>query len=410
MSQLVTRCPHCNTAFHVNGQQLRAARGTVRCGSCLQVFRADENIVFNDTDTEISNSLLETLLEDDDFLIHDDMELDETESKTEKRQLSPAPPPPTRQPAPERETAAEPSPVDTHSEGDSAPVIGEAFGDSDWQLPDPERVSGERPDEDLGDVLKPDDDPISGSDIAPTGSASGANAPQTSAGKQSQGHTCGQPPLATLSAQRPSDPLREEAGERREPFFAFVNTAGTEPGGEPLISSIQPVPVEMIWGSPQQKATHPWLWGGLLSLLTLTLLAQVAYFQFDTLNKKQPWRSLYAATCPVFGCSLPQLRDPNAIQASNLMVRSHPQRNGALVVDAVLLNTAPYPQPFPSLLLQFTDLKDIAVASRRFTPQEYLQGELAGRKLMPPASPIHLAIEIVDPGAEAVNYELNITH
>ncbi|WP_299944645.1 DUF3426 domain-containing protein [uncultured Microbulbifer sp.] len=404
MSQLVTRCPHCNTAFHVNGQQLRAARGAVRCGSCLQVFRADENIVFNDKDANISNSL-ETLLEDDDLLIHDDMELDAVKPTTEKRWKSPTKPPSTRQPMPKREAAAEPTPVDTHSEGDSASSIGDAFGDSDWQVPRPERVPEERLEENLDDVLKPDGDPVCDSDTAPTRLA---NAPQIGAGERSQSDACNTPSRAALSAQGASEPLG--AGERREPFFTSVDKVGTEPEGEPLISSIQPAPVEIVWGSPQQKVARPWFWGLLLPLLALTLLAQVAYFQFDNLNKKQPWRSFYTATCPLFGCSLPQLRDPGAIQASNLMVRSHPQRKGALVVDAVLLNTAPYPQPFPRLLLQFTDLKDKAVASRRFTPKEYLQGELAGHKLMPPASPIHLAIEIVDPGAEAVNYELAITH
>ncbi|WHI48909.1 DUF3426 domain-containing protein [Microbulbifer sp. VAAF005] len=167
----------------------------------------------------------------------------------------------------------------------------------------------------------------------------------------------------------------------------------------------------MSWGVPKKKRTaSPWLWRALIPLSILGIVIQVAYFQFDSLSRKQPWRDFYAAACPLFGCTLPQLKDTRAIQATNLMVRTHPQLQGALVVDAVLLNTAPYAQPFPNLLLNFSDLKDKAVASRRFTPNEYLQGELAGRKLMPQDSPIHIAIEVVDPGAEAVNYELNITH
>src|SRR5690554_6508246 len=36
----LTRCPHCSTRFRVNSQQLFAAQGAVRCGSCMQVFNA----------------------------------------------------------------------------------------------------------------------------------------------------------------------------------------------------------------------------------------------------------------------------------------------------------------------------------------------------------------------------------
>ncbi|MCF5778415.1 DUF3426 domain-containing protein, partial [Pseudomonas poae] len=36
----VTQCPHCQSRFRVNHAQLSAARGVVRCGSCLQVFNA----------------------------------------------------------------------------------------------------------------------------------------------------------------------------------------------------------------------------------------------------------------------------------------------------------------------------------------------------------------------------------
>jgi len=42
---LVTRCPNCDTSFHVTEAQLAAAGGAVRCGACLQVFLATEHLV-----------------------------------------------------------------------------------------------------------------------------------------------------------------------------------------------------------------------------------------------------------------------------------------------------------------------------------------------------------------------------
>jgi len=39
-SSIVTRCPQCQTAFRVNHAQLNVAKGAVRCGSCLNIFKA----------------------------------------------------------------------------------------------------------------------------------------------------------------------------------------------------------------------------------------------------------------------------------------------------------------------------------------------------------------------------------
>ena len=78
------------------------------------------------------------------------------------------------------------------------------------------------------------------------------------------------------------------------------------------------------------------------------------------------------------------------------------------LVDTLLLNRADYEQPFPDLLLVFRDLNDRIVASRRFTPAQYLSGELAGQQDMPVRTPVHIALELVDPGPEAVSYAISL--
>ncbi len=40
---MITRCPACSTSFHVSSSQLEAAGGTVRCGSCLHIFQAQDH-------------------------------------------------------------------------------------------------------------------------------------------------------------------------------------------------------------------------------------------------------------------------------------------------------------------------------------------------------------------------------
>ena len=95
-----------------------------------------------------------------------------------------------------------------------------------------------------------------------------------------------------------------------------------------------------------------------------------------------------------------------AIRSIDLVVRSHPNNKEALQVDAVIVNEANHPQPFPNLELTFTDINDKLVANRTFSPSEYLGGELAGSDEMPPAQPIRIRLDILDPGERAVSYRL----
>ncbi|AOS96773.1 hypothetical protein AUP74_01314 [Microbulbifer aggregans] len=382
MSQLVTRCPHCSTSFHVNEEQLRAARGAVRCGSCLQVFRADENIVFSESSPGAQKDL-EALLEDDDFLIHDDIELDGEDDE---------PTPPTM--------PTEPEPGET--EENDGPLIADAFGDAHWREfshapADDRQKTEDSEDDDPGFLLSDDDErddpwgePLD--DLPRTRQARGPH---------------------HKPAER--DPFSERLHEIESHAEATARGSESEseaiharPQREQLISSIEPAPLEVRWQPERDRRVPSWLWWLLALLLAATLLAQLAFFRFDTLSKREPWRALYSQLCPQLGCELPELVDTGAIRTSNLVVRSHSELEGALVVDAVLLNTADFDQPFPALLLTFSDLKDRPVASRIFSPRDYLQGELAGRKQMPTGSPVHIGLEIVDPGPEAVNYQLQI--
>lgn len=175
-----------------------------------------------------------------------------------------------------------------------------------------------------------------------------------------------------------------------------------------LLQGIAPAPVEMDW----HVETSPWpkrlLWGSLSLLACLGLVAQLAYFNFEAYSRTQPWRQAYASLCPMLGCELPSLSDPRKVKAYNLVVRSNPDTQGALIIDSILLNTASFEQPFPDFALTFSNLQGKQVAYRRFTPHEYLGGELAGATSMPSGQPIHISLEVVDPGPDAVNYTATI--
>lgn len=207
---------------------------------------------------------------------------------------------------------------------------------------------------------------------------------------------------ATIRFHLAGDDSDAAHGEQRsEPLRA------QDPERSALLMGIDPEPVEMNWTRKRARSRR-WLWPLLIALALVALLAQVAWLQFDRWNRTEPYRSLYGAVCPLLGCELPDLVDRSRIRAYNLVVRNHPDQQGALVVDAILLNTARFDQPFPDLVLEFSDLNGNTVAARQFTPGEYLSGELAGRTRMPANQPVHLTLELVDPGPKAVNYRAYI--
>jgi len=45
MNDMITRCPKCHTSFRITPAQLQTAKGAVRCGSCLHIFKAMEHLV-----------------------------------------------------------------------------------------------------------------------------------------------------------------------------------------------------------------------------------------------------------------------------------------------------------------------------------------------------------------------------
>jgi hypothetical protein len=100
------------------------------------------------------------------------------------------------------------------------------------------------------------------------------------------------------------------------------------------------------------------------------------------------------------------LENINQIKNNNLIVRSHPTQRRSLIIDTVITNEAAYAQKFPDIALYFSDINKNIVAQRLFKAHEYLAGDLAKWQEMPSNQPIHISLEIVDPGKEAVNYTL----
>jgi predicted Zn finger-like uncharacterized protein len=357
--QYKTRCPHCGAQFKISDEHLGQARGAVRCGSCLQIFQA--------TDHFIGDTPAPTLANDDDKAPADDN-------------------------AGQWQYALD---DETDPQDDGKATGGGKFGDS--ELSDSFLSLDRDGDEGLGEDFSDMEGAsrAGGSDDADEAWAEALLEDLDDENDPAPATTPPPPKPRPATKSRP-DPISEDDDQ-----FEFLNSTSTRR------HKVANERLDYMAPPPSGPAvTAKWV---LLSVLALVLLAaQYAFFHFDTLARSPQWRPLYAQACQLLGCQLPLQTDLSRLRGANLVVRSHPHYQNALMVDALLFNEGDWPQPFPALELTFKDLRGNTVATRRFAPAEYLRGELAGLNAMPVNTPVHIALEIVDPGEQAVNYNLRL--
>ncbi len=510
-----TQCPHCGVKFQITDRDLQAASGNVRCGSCLQVFQATENLVplagaapapsaasarpsaqqpaapsARPTARPATPADAQATVQRPAISVptpaapaaaapkapaatkpaasHDDLvdqilrELEDSAQAAPKappaKPAAPAKPatptaappkatPPSSNPSWAPPPSAKPKPAAPASVAAPAPTA----GGGGWGAPPPKAPAKPTPAAPAAKPSKPvdeskfaSDDPFGiqstsfdEKDFTPEADESWAKdllgeKPidereervrkfQISAddlkltdntGVQ---HTSGlaarlaQMDGATSDGEMPT-PIRRTApagGSQVDDEFDFlsdpgltmqdVELPGIEEGNDSLLAAAQAHQVR--WG-------RDIFWGTLSLVFLLVLLGQYLVANRDTLARDPAWQGVYAVACGAFGCQLPGASDIRRIQGANLVVRNNPAVPGVLVVDAIIYNRASFTQPFPRLELGFNDMQGNPVAGRVFEPAEYLKGELAETNSMPSDTPIHLTLEIRDPGATAVNYEL----
>lgn len=414
---LVTQCPHCQTRFRLTPAQLSVANGHVRCGACLEVFHAadaalalaeqpvpaqppeqhtgntvaeDEQPVSPPPAPQPSGSLLEDDLDDHDEPDLAALGLDESIIS----EVNPDGPTPQPQPQPQPvEDDRSTSLTDLHEDFLATPPA-QDFGPEF----DHNRAGLHR--------RRPDDEGYSDKGIfqrdypdAVTAAPRPETAEDTPEQTQNLPETQAVPtPQPVPAPEQPTDetgkatPLNNEDGERVDP---------------PLTSlQVEMLEEELLFEATPRRRPPSWLWNSLALLALLGLPAQYLVYNFDALARDQNNRPWLENLCMLARCELPARVDISRIRSTNLLVRPHPEFPNALAIDVIIYNRADFEQPFPVLEMQFTDGTGRPLASRRFRPEEYLSGELAGVRLMPSQTPIRVGLSMLDPGAQARNYSL----
>ena len=400
----VTQCPHCQTSFRVSHAQLSVARGVVRCGSCLQVFNAAKQLLEQagkEAIAPVVPAIVETTAPEPRAISQkqwtaaeldlDSLDLDEELARLEQREIQP-----TTEFGRHREDSLS-ARRDT-TEHDEEPWSDSLFSESAADRAEAAEATT---------TPEPTLEPSKSSRTEPSLSLEPVELDDEPQPPQLRLHDPLDAPLhherlsATdaideLDDDLPSiEPLRKRR-ERSEPAMRAE-----------VLQDLTDDPLQLDW----QRRRSPWgrrfLWLLLILLGAGALVGQYVAYHFDELARQDQYRPWFQQLCPQIGCTVPSKVDIAKIKSSNLVVRSHPDFNGALVVDAIIYNRAPFSQPFPLLELRFADLNGHLIASRRFKPGEYLNGDLEGMAEMPPQTPIHIALDILDPGAKAVNYSLS---
>ncbi len=142
-------------------------------------------------------------------------------------------------------------------------------------------------------------------------------------------------------------------------------------------------------------------------LLIVTLIGQYLYANRNTLAQNVDARPWLEAVCAVAGCDIPLLRMPEQVKLVDRGIRKHPQHSNALLVEAEMVNEAPFVQAYPIIKLTLHDITGKILSGRSFTPDEYLATNIDQRTGMPPGENLKITLVLVDPGDEAVGFEFD---
>jgi predicted Zn finger-like uncharacterized protein len=164
-----------------------------------------------------------------------------------------------------------------------------------------------------------------------------------------------------------------------------------EEGGEPL--HLEPSPQLGLFDPSRRPDTRPLddteplpafmaedlrprrraLWWTLSVLAVLALAAQATYHYRAQIAAGVPWaRAPLDEACRRLRCEVPLPRQLSLLSIDSYEVRADPQRDGVIVLNAVIRNKARFAQAFPALQFALTDDAGRHIVSRVLAPRDYL--------------------------------------
>jgi hypothetical protein len=150
-----------------------------------------------------------------------------------------------------------------------------------------------------------------------------------------------------------------------------------------------------------------WPWAVAAGALLLLFGAQVVHSQRDQLVRRAGVGPLVAQAYDLLGLPLAVPTDLSAYELRQWGAASDPNEADRLLLRASIVNRAPYAQPYPLLRLALQDRFGATLGIRDIAPADYLPGAGAPG-LLRPGERADAEVRIVDPGKEAVGFEMDV--
>jgi predicted Zn finger-like uncharacterized protein len=416
---MLTQCPHCRTLFRVGPDHLKAAAGQVRCCRCHKIFNALNSL----QDTPPSLTTASTLTDEQaiEELLYKGVLKTTTESPKENLCETTEPSQWVELQEPNIDNYTKPSASELER-GEQEKLIEGIVEQNDGLDPEPDYFAEssesqmfELLDQDSSSLLLPEDmeEPAQQLNQQPedsTGNIASFEAPKSAEAETDQEES---------SQEKASDKQNYKVSILKDKAINmemgktdydsvpnFLLDSYTPPSSEAKINEEQALNFEAETSLKPRNKLHPiWLIGTLLLLLLLS--GQLAWQFRENLIQHKMGRQTIGLLCRITGCEVPIRRalDKITIQGRNLS--THPDKPDMLFLQVNIINTADYEQPFPALTLSLYNDEGNLIARRTFSVDDYLPTEYAKEQMMPPAQPILLEMELIDPGKEVTGFSFD---
>jgi len=399
-----TQCPDCATVFRVTADALRVAHGNVRCGICSTTFNALENLSDQSFETAESG---ETPAHEDTITVEETPGSEDIELSSPPEQADAEPP----QVAESTTEPAELAPVE--------PAIGAAVEVTETDEEFAMEFHGDAADLDRLFVIE-SPQPVS---FDPGVVAATLSVTEDPANDGDLDSTDEFPIIVLAEEDEPQEPAAAVEAEAADeaPVESIVLAAEEPPG--PFGSSRIMIPEEMRQRLSEEAAraelqaglgmeetadARPrWPWVAGVGAMLLLFVVQVVHSQREQLVQKPGFGSVLAEAYALFGQPLTVPTDLAAYELRQWGAANDPNEVDRLLLRASIINRASHAQPFPLLRLALQDRFGATLGIRDIEPKDYLPGADAPG-LLQAGERADALIRIVDPGKEAVGFEMDV--
>ena len=359
---MYTQCPDCATVFRVTADALRTAQGNVRCGVCSTSFDALENL---------SEEPFRAAPADDQSPAPEDTITVEEVPGNEDIELS---------------TAAEAI----------APPADEQSFEFDGNIEDLDRLFVEMPAAELQHMAAV---ARAGESPPPSPVDPGAIAASLTVGRNDLERT-DEYPILVLDE---SDEIQPDSFGT--PRILIPDAMRKDLEDEEAAASAINAP--HFDDSNAEEGPRRWPWAIGAAVLMLALVAQVVHAERDQLIRNPAVGPLLARVYSLIGLPLLAPTDLSSYELRQWGAASDATQAGRLLLRASIVNRASYAQPYPLLRLVLQDRFGTTVGVRDIEPVDYLPGTGTGN-LLEPGQRADAEVRIVDPGKDAVGFEMDV--